>query len=54
MSVGDSPAALIAAAEGFKDFYPETWFAGTLEFTIDDEGTNWSMFDEDMEARILG
>lgn len=48
----ETPAALIAAAEGFKDFYRETWFQGTNQFTIDDDGTSWAMFDEDMESML--
>lgn len=47
----DKPAALIAAAEGFKDFYRETWAVGTNAFIIDDEGKNWTLFDDDMETR---
>lgn len=46
-----SPAALIYAAEWFKDVYRETWFVGNNQFTITDDGLNWTLHDEDMEAK---
>lgn len=47
----ESPAALIAAAESFKDEYRNTWFVGNNEFVIDDNGRKWTLYDDDMELR---
>lgn len=42
--------AIIAAAEDFREFYKDNFFAGTNSFTIDEQGNNWKLYDSNLEA----
>lgn len=48
---GADAISTLVAAEAFKDFYRATFIVGTSTFSLDEEGEQYELIDEDMQSR---
>lgn len=46
-----SEAAVIAAAEQFREFYKEAYLKGSNSFQIDELGNIWTLYDSDIQEK---
>jgi hypothetical protein len=44
----------LLAGELFKEMYTDTFFAGTRDFALKDDGSTWTLVDGEMEDAIQG